>query len=235
MRLTVIFLVFANISYFAWGCWQESRVGYWLPESDDAYTEASGERLVLLTETDDYLQSLRNQAEVQPALNASLDSQRTVRECLIVGPFANVVELDELQQRLFAIGVSSKERADENSQQEDYWVHIPPLASRDAATRLLRELQAQRIDSFVITQGELANGISLGLFSRSESAKSVGRRLMDAGYDVAIKSLPRVPEQWWLEMDAAAGGKLSESFWDKAADQFPELEKLTTTCKKNAG
>ncbi len=234
MRLTVIFLVFANISYFAWGSWQESKVGYWLPENDDAYTEASGERLVLLTETEESLQSRREDIAVQPALNTSLYSGGEAQECLVVGPFANVVEVDELQQRLFAVGVSSKERADENSQQEDYWVHIPPLARRDAAIRLLRELQAQRIDSFVITQGELANGISLGLFSRSESAKAVSRRLMDAGYVVAIKSLPRVPEQWWLEMDAAVEGKLSTSFWDEAADQFPELKKLKKSCKSIA-
>ncbi|MBO9483032.1 MULTISPECIES: SPOR domain-containing protein [Gammaproteobacteria] len=233
MRLTVIFLVFANIGYFAWGSWQESRVGYWLPESDSAYTEAAGERLVLLTETEDYLQSLRNETEVQPALETSLYSGDAVQECLIVGPLANVIEVDELQQRLFAVGVSSKERADESSQQEDYWVHIPPLASRDAAIRLLRELQAQRIDSFVITQGELTNGISLGLFSRREFAKAVSRRLMDAGYEVAIKSLPRVPEQWWLEMDAAVEEKLSTSFWDEATDQFPELKTLRTACKKN--
>ncbi len=208
-------------------------MGYWLPESYDAYTEAAGERLVLLTETEDYLQSLRNETEVQPALDTSLYPGDTVQECLVVGPLANVIEVDELQQRLFAVGVSSKERVDESSQQEDYWVHIPPLASRDAAIRLLRELQAQRIDSFVITQGELTNGISLGLFSRSEFAKAVSRRLMDAGYVVAIKSLPRIPEQWWLEMDAAVEGKLSASFWDEAADQFPELKTLRTACKKN--
>lgn len=233
MRLTVIFLVFANISYFAWGSWQESRVGYWLPETGDAYAEASGERLVLLTETEDARQSPGSEAGVQPALNTSLHLGDVVQECLVVGPFANVVEVDELQQRLLAVGISSKERAEENSQQEDYWVHIPPLPSRDAAIRQLRELQAQRIDSFVITQGELANGISLGLFSRWEAAKAVKRRLMAAGYVVAIKSLPRVPEQWWVEMDAAVEGKLGMSFWDEAADQFPELQKLKAACRKN--
>ena len=186
--------------------------------------------LVLLTETAS--QSVQNEAGVQTALHSSLYPD-TVQECLVVGPFANVVEVDELQQRLLAVGVSSKERAEENSQQNDYWVHIPPLASRDAAIRQLRELQAQRIDSFVITQGELANGISLGLFSRLESAKAVSRRLKAAGYEVAIKSLPRVPEQWWLEMDAAVEAKLGMSFWDEAADQFPELKKLRTACKKN--
>ncbi len=233
MRWTVIFLVFANLSYFAWGSYHESRGGYWLPEESDDYTEVSAERLVLLVETSGaHSATSSDMAGVKPLINSSIQSGRKlVNECLVVGPFANVVEVDELQQRLFAVGVSSHERADENSQQQDYWVHIPPLPSRDAAIRLLRELQAQRIDSFVITQGELANGISLGLFSRSESAKTVSRRLTDAGYGVAIKSLPRVPEQWWLEMDSTVESRLSSSFWDETTDQFPELKKLKKSCK----
>lgn len=236
MRWTVIFLVFANISYFAWGSYEESRGGYWLPEESDAYKEASGKRLVLLTEMEGSgSSSAGDMTKIKPLLNSPAQAGfKLGSKCLIVGPFANAVELDELQQRLFAVGVSSKERADEYSQQQDYWVHIPPLPGRDAAIRLLRELQAQRIDSFVITQGELANGISLGLFSRSESAKAVSRRLIDAGYGVAIKSLPRVPEQWWLEMDAAVEGRLSSLFWDEAADQFPELKKFKKSCKSIA-
>lgn len=235
MRWTVIFLVFANLSYFAWGSYHESRGGYWLPEESDAY-EALGERLVLLAETiEAHSLSPGDMSVVNPLMDSSIQSRRKlVNECLVVGPFANVVEVDELQQRLFAVGVSSHERADENSQQQDYWVHIPPLPSRDAAIRLLRELQAQRIDSFVITQGELANGISLGLFSRSESAKTVSRRLTDAGYGVAIKSLPRAPEQWWLEMDSAVESRLSTSFWGETADQFPDLKKLKKSCKSIA-
>lgn len=236
MRWTVIFLVFANLSYFSWGSYHESRGGYWLPEESDGYKEASGERLILLAEISGaHSVTPSDMAGVKPLMNSSIRSGRKLaNECLVVGPFANVVEVDELQQRLFAVGVSSYERADENSQQQDYWVHIPPLPSRDAAIRLLRELQAQRIDSFVITQGELANGISLGLFSRSESAKTVSRRLTDAGYGVAIKSLPRVPEQWWLEMDSIVENRLSSSFWDETADQFPELKKLKKSCKSIA-
>ncbi len=208
-------------------------MGYWLPGSDSAYTETAGERLVLLTETEDSPGFGQNEAEIRPALNTSLSPDDAVQECLVVGPLASVIEVDELQQRLFAMGISIKVRADEGNQQKDYWVHIPPLASREAAMWLLRELQAQRIDSFVITQGELTNGISLGLFSRSDSAKLVSRRLKEAGYAVAIKSLSRVPEQWWLELDAAEEGKLSSSFWDEATDQFPELKTSRTACKKN--
>lgn len=235
MRWTVIFLVFANIGYFAWGAWQESRGGYWLPGESGLYEGVYGERLVLLSETEDSDSlpwSSDAVPEVQGSLNPGAQSGTTAQECLIVGPFANAVEVDELQQRLYALGIDSQERAEASNQQQDYWVHIPPLPSRDAAIRLLRELQAQKIDSFVITQGELANGISLGLFSRSESAKVVSRRLTNAGYGVAIKSLPRTPEQWWLELDVAVAGKLSTAFWDETVDQFPGMKQLQAPCKK---
>lgn len=228
MRLTVIFLVFANISYFAWGAWQESQIGHWLP---DEYEAHDGERLIMLSEIESSASSQLSGevAGVYASFKSANQFSDVAQECLVVGPFANLVEVDELQQRLFAVGINSQERADENSQEQDYWVHIPPLSSRSEAIRLLRKLQAQRIDSFVITQGELANGISLGLYSRRESAKAVSRRLSDAGYGVAIKHLSRVPEQWWLEMDAAVEGKLDTSFFGGA-----DLRKLKKSCKNVA-
>ena len=226
MRWVVIVLVFANICYFAWAFWQESRIGYWLPEATEEHKEVTAKRLVLLSEIQDTPKGNR----VNKLNTGAAAKDERSDECFIVGPFANAVEVDELQQRLLAVGVHSKERADEDSQQQDYWVHIPPLPSRESAMRLLRELQAQRIDSFVITQGELANGISLGLFSHKNLAEAVRSRLRGAGYSVAIKILPRVPDQWWLEIDASTVKRLSATFWDDVADDFPGLKKKNASC-----
>ena len=225
MRSTVIFLVLANIAYFAWGSWKASRVGYWLPRQENAiHQQAYGERLVLLSELEHHDVSPPGNLPAQGAVAAG-------RQCLTVGPFGNELTVSELRQRLLALGVSSELRAEQNDVYEDYWVHIPPLPSTDGAIRLLRELQAQRIDSFVITQGDLANGISLGLYPRQETATSISRRLKDAGYNVVVRPLPGLPEQWWLDMDAAAMARLDASFWDQAEQKFPHLQKLKTACK----
>ena len=224
MRLAVIVLVFANLAYFAWGSWQASQVGYWLPREDTAYQQVSGERLLLLAE--------REEVASKPLDDVPVPSSLTVtRQCLSVGPFASEVALAQWQQRLLSHGVSSGLRAEQSDAHQDYWVHIPPLPSTEGAMRLLRELQAQRIDSFVITQGDLANGISLGLFAQRETALSVMSRLKDAGYNVAMRPLPAAPERWWLEIDAAAEAGLGSSFWDQAGQQ---LQRHKTDCESAA-
>lgn len=63
----------------------------------------------------------------------------------------------------------------------DYWVYPGSPGFSSGIHRQLKELQARKIDSYIITQGDLANGISLGIFPRSDSAESVMLRLRDAG------------------------------------------------------
>lgn len=229
MRSVVIVLVLANLAYFAWGSWQASQAGYWLPQENTAYQNMSGERLVLRAELEP--------EEVTPKPLDDLSVPGTLtdsRRCLRVGPFGNEAVVAQWQQRLLSHGVSSELRPEQNNEHNDYWVHIPPLPSTDGAMRLLRELQAQRIDSFVITQGDLANGISLGLYSRREKAESVSRRLRGAGYKVAVRPLPRLPAQWWLEMDAVAEAELGLLFWDQAEQQFSQLQRHEIACQPGA-
>lgn len=52
------------------------------------------------------------------------------------------------------------------------WVLIPPQPA-DAARKQFRDIQRQGIDSYLVTQGEYRNAISLGLFESRESAISV--------------------------------------------------------------
>ena len=234
MRWTVLALILANIGYFAWGMYRQSQLDYAMERRVDPLQEESGRRLILLSE------ALLKEKAVAPKLmmaasQASEDSKFNSKDaCLLLGPFRKPEKADQLQQRLFSMGVSSKERSDMGTDSAGYWVHIPPLPGRDAAIRMLRELQAQKIDSFVITQGELSNGISLGLFNKEASANTVSRRLMEAGYNVSIKTLPRTPELWWLELDVSEEGKLNQSFWNETARQFPDLKKIKKNCKSIA-
>lgn len=53
-----------------------------------------------------------------------------------------------------------------------HWVLIPPQPE-DVALRQFRDIQRQGIDSYLVTEGENRNAISLGLFESRESAISV--------------------------------------------------------------
>lgn len=235
MRWIVFILAFANIGYFGWSVFQQSHSGYEVVSEQTQSIPKSGRRLVLVSESDKH-QKLAKEIATENRTSESKPSlagkeEQSPEYCIALGPFADSESVDQIQQRLFSIGIASRERADQNMQAIDHWVHIPPLPSRDSAIRLLRELQAQNIDSFVITQGELANGISLGLFSKESSANAVSRRLIAAGYNAEIKPLSRVPEQWWLELDASDEEKLDGYFWNELVSRMPDIKKTKKRCE----
>ncbi|MGI9283726.1 MAG: SPOR domain-containing protein [Endozoicomonas sp.] len=226
MRWIFLVLLFANAGYFVWGYYHQSHKPYRTVKVDSEVPVQAGKRLMLLSEMST---EPPRQTPVKKETKGISEAQ-----CLVVGPFESSAKADQLQQKLFSLGVSSRERSDNEVVLADYWVHISPRSNRQAAIRLLRELQGQGIDSFVITQGELANGISLGLFSKETSANEVSRRVQEAGYEPSIKKLPREPETFWLEMTDSEADKLNADFWEKQADEYNDLKMLEKNCKSVA-
>ena len=113
----------------------------------------------------------------------------------------------------------------------DYWVYLPPLASRQASLRQLRELQARKIDSYIITQGDLANGISLGIFPRSDSAQSVMQRLRDAGYEPSLRELTRAHRSFWVRISPQSRRLADDSVLQRLAFDFKGLEQQLMPCE----
>lgn len=64
-----------------------------------------------------------------------------------------------------------------------WWVHIPPLRSREEAQRLAQQIQAAGVnDVRVMTEGERwRNAISLGIYKTEETAAAQAARLRAAG------------------------------------------------------
>ncbi|AMO58515.1 sporulation domain-containing protein [Endozoicomonas montiporae CL-33] len=219
-----------NTGYFAWGTYQQSQSRYVKPTVSEPEKQ-QGKRLVLWSESGKNLPRSELLPEPVERNNRSASEKTLDAQCLVVGPFGSASKADDMQQRLFSLGVASRERSDNEASEYDHWVHIPPLASREAAIRLLRELQGQNIDSFVITQGELANGISLGLFSKEVSANKVSSRLLQAGYETRIKQLARQPQTYWLELAVKEADKITEGMWERFADEYNGLKVLEKNCK----
>jgi hypothetical protein len=63
-----------------------------------------------------------------------------------------------------------------------WWVHVPPLPSREEAERRAREIRASGVaDVQVVTEGERwRNAISLGIYKTKESANLRVARLRDS-------------------------------------------------------
>ena len=112
----------------------------------------------------------------------------------------------------------------------DYWVYLAPLVSRQASLRQLRELQSRNIDSYIITVGDLSNGISLGIFSRKDSAESVVSRLQALDYRASIRELPRAHRKYWVRVESLGRPHVDERLLLTMARDFSGLQHRQMNC-----
>ena len=160
--------------------------------------EGKSGRIQLLSEATQSGDQSTVEVALQPTLVAAADD---LRSCVGLGPFENVISARGVGERLKAIGYNVAITAvDTLTGDSDYRVVMLPLGSRQVAFRRLRELKTQGIDSFAITKGVYAQGISLGVFSSNGSAEDYRQVLIGLGYDVLLDVLPRVSRGYWVQI-----------------------------------
>jgi len=100
-----------------------------------------------------------------------------------------------------------------------YRVFLPPMSSRELAASTMDALRDafvsnnMPIDSFLITQGELANGIALGLFAERSNALNVQNQLQALGYSVTVREEPKSNEEIWVVVSGVESQAVFLSHW----------------------
>lgn len=149
-------------------------------------------------------------------------------QCAGLGPFANVAVAQNVSERLAALGQNVELQAiDRQLSDSDFRVVLPPLKSVQEAFRRLRELKSQNIDSYVITQGPDAQGISLGVFSSRAAAKKYQVDMAGIGYRTEVKELPRISRGYWL---LGQSGAFDKTIKDEVMADFPAISVDESVC-----
>lgn len=195
MKYVAICLLLVNVIYLGYNLLKEESA----PQKVTSVPEESGvATIALLSEVKGRDE---RQVEVQEILDNPVidDSSTTSGMCFAMGAFDDVTAAQEIAERLNAIDFDVELRAiDSPTGQFDYRVVLPPAPSLQDAFRRLRELKSRDIDSYVITQGEDALGISLGVFSSRDGALIHQSDLTADGYQVNIKEIPRLSRGYWI-------------------------------------
>lgn len=217
MRWIFLLFVVLNLFYYVWHQQQAPlRVNQLAPLE---VPQGDKRDIRLLSESD---VPVRRQVPTAPTEGAV---------CLFLGSFEREADAAVVEQRLLSLDIRSRVQSVDAVGGVDYWVYLAPLASRQASLRQLRELQARKIDSYIITQGDLANGISLGIFPRSDSAESVMQRLRTAGYEPAMRELPRAQRSYWVRV-APESRRLADDFLlQRLASDFNGLKHQLMPCE----
>ena len=219
MRWFFLLLLVLNLFYYVWHQ-QQAPLRVKEVESFSLY-QGARQNIRLVSEAD--------VARVPVESGAQVVSSKAV--CLYLGSFEQEAEALALEQRLLSLDIQSGVRSIDAAAGVDYWVYLVPLASRQASLRQLKELQARKIDSYIIGQGDLANGISLGIFPRSDSAESVMQRLREAGYEPMLRELSRAHRAYWVRIAPESRRLASDALLESLARDFERLEHQLMPCE----
>ncbi|MEH6567424.1 MAG: hypothetical protein V7756_19085, partial [Halopseudomonas sp.] len=139
---------------------------------------------------------------VVPVLEADTIPTEQRSNCALIGPFIDQSLVVEIQTRVASLNLEAGLLQGEREVRQDYWVIIPPqvVEAESESRRLLLELKEKNIDSYLIEDGEYQYGITLGVFSSKDNVEEYHGKISAQGYETEVKLLPRMVNEYWLEM-----------------------------------
>lgn len=238
MRLLVLLLIVLNLALGIWG-----GLGYWYSQGQQQYSGMNdqikerpmpGAKLVMLkerlVEEDDgitkEIDGVTSSSSIHvgvPDLNDAAQKAEPAKvksECVRFGPFSEAEVASVVVTKLKGFGIASTEIEMEKVAGMDFWVYIKPESTRELALARLRELQDKKIDSFIIPQGELENGISLGVYDKEQDAAAKQQEVLQQGYEAQVGPHQRKYKERWIRVSSEAAVALT----DEVVRQLRELQ-----------
>lgn len=197
-----------------------------IPTSTSADTEVTSTPAPTLTPT---TQTIEPVEPTPSADSAAVSTQaQSLPSCLQLLGFSDQASGEKAAALLIQHKITAQLEAIEKQVAGEFLVYLKPFENRDAALIKLRELKAKSIDSFVIADGDKVNGISLGVFSKEESAKKLQAQLKEQGYAALLDRTMKTTHQYAIRVvsDSALLGEdlLSEISKKYANDRLVKTE-----------
>ena len=134
-----------------------------------------------------------------------------VRRCVTIGPFSAAEAAQRGGAWLKGARISYAVRTQDDQVPASYWVYLPPLASRAAAERMLKELDRKGVRQHIIVrQPGLENAISLGLYDMPANASTRITELARKGVHAQQQIRYRLLTRYWLDVELARPGERAQ-------------------------
>lgn len=175
----------------------------------------------------------------QPNLNAGNDlsdnaelSDQEVAElegrCEIIR--ADETVLPAIAERLRSVDMNPTLSEEVTSTPGPLMVYIEPFASAREAALELNVLRRENIESFIIAEGELQNGISVGVFSTEQNALARSVQLEAFGYQTDLYQYMVEESEYSINLPLSESLVLSPDYWLELQSDFPSLSRVQNSC-----
>ena len=251
MKWVILGLILINATFFGWQLSRDQEVVASSAKEPAATTTAMVNRLLLVSEVESGVLRQRRgllsrETVVAPqspvripesqndAASVSLEEVLAMppdsdRECYTVGPLENQDDISALSAWFNAQGSQATLRDDERRETVSTWVFMGPLESREAADVRVAEMQAANIDDiYVIPRGDMANAISLGLYSQDETLQRRVSQLEERGFTPSVLPRYRTVTASWFDVTASAARPMTVAVLDQI---FPDLIVRQVACR----
>lgn len=188
MRWVFFCVLILNVVYLVWSLAVSAVPTFLQPV---ALPSNEGRQLTLLAEA-----GVEGDGGVQVGVAEDL--------CVTLGPWTSMAPAQQQLQALRQKGYVGRVSPVQVARDRLHWVFLPALESREAALKVLRDLQGKKVDSFIVGEGGDENAISLGYFSSPESARGLSVKMQTAGYPAETRETERVETEYWLYFAASA-------------------------------
>lgn len=234
MRWLIYFLLVLNIVVFAWFQFQQRYHKIAVAEPQvQLFDFSSVPRLEIVG-----LEEIKdNKNEVEQVTSVETLEEAAVDRCWLVGHYPEVISAREVRIELEGMGVYSHIVEKEIDLPPVSWVYIPSFGSREDAMPVLRKLQLNGIDSFLLTEeGEYQYAISLGFFGNKGSAEQIRAERVSQGYDAKVTERVRKKAAYWLalyDIQHSDSGIMHQKL-NKTIKSRKNIKKLEISCKELA-
>ena len=110
-----------------------------------------------------------------------------------------------------------------------YRVYLKPVGGKAEAKALIEKLVSKNIkDYYIITEGPVKNGISLGYFSDKARANRLARRVRKKGFDPVLEPVFRSYMIYWLDYRINEGNDIPQEIFDRHLDST--AQRLSRSC-----
>lgn len=222
MKYIAIFLLLANLGYFAWLNLAVAPVTVPIrPEPAPLLSDG----MILLSEY---------QAQVaEDGLIARQQSQI----CLIITGFANRDDANGFVDEVAASGLQTTLQPLGEVLPSQFRVYLAPASSRAIATITLDGLSerasetATELEFYLITRGTLENGIALGVFDSREEALEIQAQVSEMGYSPEIQEIPRSDGGISVTLRTSGSLTLDSMEWLDLVAERPYLKATENLCE----
>lgn len=160
-------------------------------------------------------------------------ASQNISQCLELGPFTQQTDAARLLWDLTDQDLKAGMRVAVDKKIHGYWVLIFP--GEEEVKAILQQLKASGIqDIQPLTQGQLANAFSLGLYSDQPQAEKRKNEILEKGFKAEIH--PRMIEKplYWIQLTYPQDYPGLNDLFDRLFDAYPTLHFPPGACQDAA-